>query len=172
MKRPAALKWTFAPRPRPHAFGWRSQPALQRVGEGGAEIQKVARKDPALAAAGAVQFLEKVSLALKQVDKQRDEMNTHNRHLEAKGIRISQLLNMFSNELQRPVVDHTGLTGFYDVDLRWRRDTELSSNNTVDSDAPPLLPEAIQEQLGLKLRSSKQTVPVLVIDRLTPPTAD
>lgn len=64
----AAHKWAFAPRFRRHAFGWRSQPAVQRVWEALAEIQKVAKKDPALAAAGAVLFLEKVSPALERVD--------------------------------------------------------------------------------------------------------
>lgn len=68
MARPAAHKWTFAPRFRRHAFGWRSQPAVQRVREAAVEIQKLAKKDPALAAVGAVLFLEKVSPALEQVD--------------------------------------------------------------------------------------------------------
>jgi len=61
MSRSSAHKWAFAPRFRRHAFGWRSQPAVQRVREAAAEIQKAAKKDPALAAAGAVLFLEKVS---------------------------------------------------------------------------------------------------------------
>ncbi|MFZ5556747.1 MAG: hypothetical protein ACOZDY_08520 [Pseudomonadota bacterium] len=65
---PPAHKWAFAPRFRRHAFGWRSQPAVQRVREATAEIQKTAKRDPALAAAGAVLFLEKVSPALEQVD--------------------------------------------------------------------------------------------------------
>jgi hypothetical protein len=68
MTRPAAHKWTFAPRFRWHAFGWRPQPAVQRVREATAEIRKVAKKDPALATAGAVLFLEKVSPALECVD--------------------------------------------------------------------------------------------------------
>ena len=68
MARPPAYKWTFSARFRRHAFGWRSQPAVQRVREATAEIRKVARKDPALAAAGAVLFLEKVSPALEHVD--------------------------------------------------------------------------------------------------------
>ena len=63
MARPPAYEWAFAPRFRRHAFGWRPQPAVQRVREATAEIQKVARKDPALAAAGAALFLEKVSPA-------------------------------------------------------------------------------------------------------------
>ena len=68
MPRSPAHKWAFAPRFRRHAFGWRSQPAVQRVREATAELRKVAKKDPALAAAGAVLFLEKVSAALEQVD--------------------------------------------------------------------------------------------------------
>lgn len=61
-------KWIFAPRFRKNAFGWRSQPALARVKEAVAEIKKAARKNPVLAAEGAVLFLEKVSPALAHVD--------------------------------------------------------------------------------------------------------
>ena len=61
-------KWTFAPRFRRNAFGWRSQPAIQRVKEAISEIKKTARKDPVLGAAGAVLFFEKVSPALAHVD--------------------------------------------------------------------------------------------------------
>jgi hypothetical protein len=42
--------WEFKPRFRRRAFGWRSQPAIQRVKEAVAEIKKVARTDAALAA--------------------------------------------------------------------------------------------------------------------------
>jgi hypothetical protein len=63
-----AYAWEFKPRFRRHAFGWRAQPAVQRVKEAVAEIANVARRDPVLAAAGAVIFLERVSPALEQVD--------------------------------------------------------------------------------------------------------
>lgn len=63
-----AHKWQFKARFRRHAFGWRSQPAIKRVKEAVSEIKKVARKDKALAAGGAVSFLEKVSPALEHVD--------------------------------------------------------------------------------------------------------
>lgn len=75
-----AHKWAFAPRFRRHAFGWRSQPAVQRVKEATAEIQKVAKKDPVLAAAGAVLFLEKVSPALEQVDSSSGAIGTAVNH--------------------------------------------------------------------------------------------
>jgi hypothetical protein len=68
MAKSAPHKWNFATRFRRKAFGWRSQPALARVKEAVAEIKKTARKDPILAAEGAVLFLEKVSPALSHVD--------------------------------------------------------------------------------------------------------
>lgn len=66
--RTATHKWQFQSRFRRGAFGWRSQPAIHRVKEAVSEIKKVARKDPVLAAEGAVRFLEKVSPALEHVD--------------------------------------------------------------------------------------------------------
>jgi hypothetical protein len=61
-------KWEFKARFRAGAFGWKSQPAITRVRQAVAEITKVARKEPVLAAEGAIQFLERVSEALAQVD--------------------------------------------------------------------------------------------------------
>ena len=46
--------WTFRARFRRHSFGWKSQPAIKRIKEAVAEINKVARKDEVLAAEGAV----------------------------------------------------------------------------------------------------------------------
>ena len=80
MSRIPAHKWTFAPRFRRGAFGWRSQPAMQRVKEATAEIQSVAKKDPVLAAAGAVLFVEKISPALEQVDSSSGAIGTAVNH--------------------------------------------------------------------------------------------
>jgi len=68
MAKPSAHKWDFKARFRRHAFGWRSQPAIQRVGQAVAEIKKVARQDLVLAAEGAVSFIERISPALEHVD--------------------------------------------------------------------------------------------------------
>jgi hypothetical protein len=61
-------KWQFSARFRRHAFGWRSDTPIQRIKEALAEIKQVARKEPVLAAEGAVTLLEKLSPALEQVD--------------------------------------------------------------------------------------------------------
>jgi hypothetical protein len=60
--------WAFKARFRAGAFGWRSQPAMTRVREAVAEIKKVARKEPVVAAEGAVVFFERVSRAIEHVD--------------------------------------------------------------------------------------------------------
>jgi hypothetical protein len=61
-------KWEFKARFRRHAFGWKSQPAVTRVKEALAELKKVAKTEPEVAAEGAVQLLERLSPALEQVD--------------------------------------------------------------------------------------------------------
>jgi uncharacterized protein (TIGR03435 family) len=55
------------------------------------------------------------------------------------------------------VIDHTRLTGMYDINLKWT----VEDNN----DFGPELFSALQEQLGLKLESGKGPVEMLVVDR-------
>ncbi len=54
MAKAPAHKWSFRARFRRHAYGWKSQPAIKRIKEAASEIKKVAKKDPLLAAEGAV----------------------------------------------------------------------------------------------------------------------
>jgi len=89
---------------------------------------------------------------------------------------MAQLAATLSQVLQRTVVDHTGLTGTYSATLTWtpdrttqgERDAELPQ---VDQIGPSLF-TAIQEQLGLKLVSTRGAVDVLVIDHVERPTPD
>ncbi len=64
----AGHPWAFRARFRANAFGWKSPPAIARVREAVAEIKKVAKSEPLVAADGAVLFLERVSSALAHVD--------------------------------------------------------------------------------------------------------
>jgi uncharacterized protein (TIGR03435 family) len=70
--------------------------------------------------------------------------------------------------VDRPVVDHTGLTKKYDFSLHYTVD----ESRAADPDAPPGLFTAIQEQLGLKLVPVKAPADVLVIDRVEWPSAN
>lgn len=71
----------------------------------------------------------------------------------------------------RPVVDRTGLRGHYDFTVRWTpfQGTDVSRDGI---DSGPSIFAALPEQLGLKLQSDRAPVRVLVIDRVTRPTAN
>jgi uncharacterized protein (TIGR03435 family) len=77
----------------------------------------------------------------------------------------------------RQVVDKTGLAGKYDFTLQWPPDRGANSiaGGAEDSSAAesgPSLFTAIQEQLGLKLESSKGMVECFVVDHIERPAAD
>lgn len=63
-----SYKFQFAPRFRRNAFGWKSATPIQRIKEALVEIKAIAKKEPVLAAEGAVLFLEKLAPAIEQVD--------------------------------------------------------------------------------------------------------
>ena len=79
------------------------------------------------------------------------------------------------SELRRPVVDRTGLTGNFDVDLRYRPDLGTGPDGPPpappDPDTPSIF-SAVEEQLGLKLVSDRAPMEVLVIDRVERPAPD
>jgi uncharacterized protein (TIGR03435 family) len=89
-------------------------------------------------------------------------------HWSLREITMGRLAQRLTADLGRPVLDRTGLSGPFDVDLTFTPD-----NPTVDSanapNAPSLL-TAIREQLGLRLESTRAPVDVLVVDRVQPPT--
>ena len=71
-----------------------------------------------------------------------------------------------SNFVGRIVIDRTGLTGYYDITLKWTPDGSATS----DPSAPPDLFTALEEQLGLKLVATKAPVDVLVVDHVERPS--
>lgn len=78
---------------------------------------------------------------------------------------ISQLVFTLSRDLDRVVVDRTNLTGQYAFVLQWAGNDPLSGANNR-----PSLFTAVQEQLGLRLEPSTETVDALVIDHIEPPS--
>lgn len=88
------------------------------------------------------------------------------------GQTVRSLLIMLMNELDRPVVDKTGLTGAYDFRLTFMPAAGIAlpepppgSATDVASEPAPNLQAALSSQLGLKLESAKGPVEMLVIDR-------
>jgi uncharacterized protein (TIGR03435 family) len=82
------------------------------------------------------------------------------------GIPLALLADTISTRLQRPVVDRTGLTGFFDVELRFRPPNSATATDTNEPD----LVTALGEQLGLRLESTRGPVQVTVFDRVERPT--
>jgi uncharacterized protein (TIGR03435 family) len=89
--------------------------------------------------------------------------------LTANRTSMTQLAQVLSGQMDRPVVDSTGLAGVFDFTLEYTRQERLPDNQDAGGTggnplpAPPL-PEALKEQLGLDLKSGKAPLDVLVID--------
>jgi len=88
------------------------------------------------------------------------------------GMELTQLTGTLAGVLERNVIDKTGLTGKYDLHLRWTPDNAPAPmlNGAPDPDPPPPLFTALQEQLGLKLVAAKGPVETLVVDHVEQPT--
>jgi uncharacterized protein (TIGR03435 family) len=83
-------------------------------------------------------------------------------------VSMADLAPMLQFNLDRPVVDQTGIKGRYDFTMKWTVDQERAT----EPDAPPVLFTAIQEQIGLKLEATKAPADVLVVDAIQRPAAN
>jgi uncharacterized protein (TIGR03435 family) len=84
---------------------------------------------------------------------------------------LALLARELAQVLGRVVLNNTGISGRYDLTLQWTPDDTLI-NGVPDPNQPPGIFTAIQEQLGLKLDSTKGPVPVLVLDHVETPSAN
>jgi uncharacterized protein (TIGR03435 family) len=93
---------------------------------------------------------------------------------------MSEFVRILAAVLSRPVIDNTGFTGVFDPHLAFTPDENPqgllgpgpASTPPPSDPTKPSIFAALQEQLGLKLSSSKGPVEVLVIDHLERPTAN
>jgi uncharacterized protein (TIGR03435 family) len=95
--------------------------------------------------------------------------------MKAGSVTMTTVITLLTPQLDRPVVDKTGLTGTFDFDLRYDGAATFGGvlgrgrASAVSPDAPsdvakgPSLFTALQEQLGLKLESRRGPVDVLAI---------
>ncbi|WP_321473156.1 M56 and DUF3738 domain-containing protein [uncultured Paludibaculum sp.] len=102
--------------------------------------------------------------------------------LTGQNMGLDSLANHLSRLLSRPVLDRTGLTGRFNFQLEWTPDGEMEGGPrgpgeaekaaAVGASAPigPSLFTALQEQLGLKLESTKGPGAMIVIDRAEKPS--
>lgn len=81
----------------------------------------------------------------------------------AGGAAVSTVLGTLTAASGRAVLDRTGLTGAYDIELKWTPLPDPTSDNVS-------IFTAVQEQLGLRLESGTAPLDVLVIDRIERPS--
>jgi uncharacterized protein (TIGR03435 family) len=101
--------------------------------------------------------------------------------LTAQAVPMTNLANLLSQQLHRTVLDKTGLSGKYDLELSWTPDqgadpmfkgsegTPQRADAAPDSSGPSIF-TALQEQLGLRLQSAKGPVETIVIDHVEMPS--
>lgn len=90
-------------------------------------------------------------------------------HAKGSGLTGARIADLLGNEVDRLVVDKTGLTGSYDLTMDWVHDSPAGSAETPSG---PTVFTALEEQLGLKLEPVKGPVPLLVIDGVEKPSVD
>lgn len=86
-------------------------------------------------------------------------------NISGRDVSIPQLAQLLSVQLERHVMDRTGLTGGFSFDLTFAAD------QANDPDRPSLF-TALQEQLGLKLESNRAPLEMLIVDAVERPSAD
>jgi uncharacterized protein (TIGR03435 family) len=96
---------------------------------------------------------------------QSGRMMTGRGQITLQAMPVVNLANNLTNETGRIVVDKTGLTGNYDLTLKWTPEEQ----STADDSAPSVY-TALDEQLGLKLVPGKGPVDIVVIDHIERPT--
>jgi uncharacterized protein (TIGR03435 family) len=91
----------------------------------------------------------------------------------ARSITMQELTGPLSQLMRRPVVDETGLSGEFDLDMFFQPEglggALTGAPPATLSDAPALT-TALQDDLGLRLDPRRGPVDVLVIDRIERPT--
>lgn len=96
--------------------------------------------------------------------------------LSSNAIPISNLVNMLSMQVGQQVVDQTGLKGTYQFTLQFAPQMGLGgmppppgAEASSNSDEPSIF-TALQEQLGLKLESTKGPIDTITIDHIEEPS--
>jgi uncharacterized protein (TIGR03435 family) len=89
--------------------------------------------------------------------------------MASRGVTIANLTRMVTPAAARPIVDKTGLGGYFEITLRFQR-MPLRPGAEPAPDTAPSVFTALQEQLGLRLEPSKTQGQILVIDAIERPT--
>jgi uncharacterized protein (TIGR03435 family) len=80
--------------------------------------------------------------------------------MTATKISMPRFAEFLSSQVDRPVLDLTGIRGIFDITLEWARD----ANAAADTGPSPDIYTAIRQQLGLKLEMRRTPVEMLIVE--------
>jgi uncharacterized protein (TIGR03435 family) len=99
--------------------------------------------------------------------------------MQGGGVLMPELIRTLAMALGRPVLDRTGFTQPFDIQLDFLADEVTTAmpppppGSDIRERSPnPTITVAVQEQLGLRLESTKGPVEVMVIDHIARPPAN
>lgn len=99
--------------------------------------------------------------------------STGDRMIAGKQISMDTFADLLGRHLNMPVQNLTGLEGVFQIKLEWTPDAapdapsgSAPSVKLPDSAVGPSIFTALQQQLGLRLRSQKVTIQTLVVDHI------
>jgi uncharacterized protein (TIGR03435 family) len=90
--------------------------------------------------------------------------------IQMKRMLIGNFVNALANAMQlsKPLIDATGLKAKYDLSLTWKdQRSQRGENPNAQSIA-----EAIQSQLGLKLKQAKRPIEIIMVEHVRKPAMD
>jgi uncharacterized protein (TIGR03435 family) len=96
-------------------------------------------------------------------------VNGRNNELDAHDLPMSGVADVLTQQVDRTVIDKTGLTGKFDFTLKFSHDDNSAAPHGDSSDDLPSIFTAVEEQLGLKLVPDKGPVDTLVVDQFEQP---
>jgi uncharacterized protein (TIGR03435 family) len=125
---------------------------------------EVHREQRTMAVYGLV--VDKKGIKFQEVPDTGSRSNSNNNHYQGTAVSMANFATVLSRRMDLPVIDMTGLKGFYNLKLDWVPEPRGGADAASDASPGPRLPEALQDQLGLKLEHRKAPIEVMVVDRV------
>jgi uncharacterized protein (TIGR03435 family) len=112
-----------------------------------------------VAAKGGIKFHESQDSGEPAIERDKSMTAVHFKRVPA-----SQVVEMLSNVLHAPVINNTGLTGYYDATIDIAKYMQDRPASDSPADIVPILITGLEQELGLKLESKKMPLDLLIID--------
>jgi uncharacterized protein (TIGR03435 family) len=108
-------------------------------------------------------IVAKAGIKFKEAPDTGSRSDGGDRHYQGTSVTMLRFAEFLSRRMDLPVIDMTGLKGTYDVTLDWVPEQNDKANDAAIPEGPAL-PEALQDQLGLKVENRKTPIEVLIVD--------